>query len=146
MLESELDVRPPIHGVAFVDADDGALELHLQTDRTARGRFPARPSVDRMRSLAEAEPDRVVRIQVADAARRDVLVRVDGVPGYGWAPVAAAPVAPVTATDRRLANGLANVEVDAETGTFALDGHGRPRPAGRRRRRGRHLQPLPTGP
>ena len=34
VLESELDVRPPIHGVAFVDADDGALELHLQTDRT----------------------------------------------------------------------------------------------------------------
>ena len=123
VLESELDVRPPIHGVAFVDADDGALELHLQTDHTARGRFPARPSVDRMRSLAEAEPDRVVRIQVADAARRDVLVRVDGVPGYGWAPVTAAPVAPVTATDRRLANGLAGVEVDAETGTYALDGH-----------------------
>ena len=123
VLESELDVRPPIHGVAFVDADDGALELHLQTDRTARGRFPARPSVDRMRSLADAAPDRVVRIQVADAARRDVLRRVDGVPGYGWAPVAPAPVAPVTAADRRLANGLASVEVDAEAGTFALDGH-----------------------
>ena len=47
---------------------------------------------------------------------------------------------------RRLANGLASVEVDAETGTFALDGHARPRPARRRRRRGRHLQPLPAGP
>jgi hypothetical protein len=124
LLESELDVRPPIHGVAFVDADDGALELHLQTDLTARGRFPARPSVDRLRSLAEAEPQRVVRIQVADTARREVLVRVEGVPGYGWAPVAPAAVAPVTATDRRLANGLVTVEVDAERGTFAFDGHG----------------------
>jgi alpha-mannosidase len=124
VLEFELDVRPPIHGVAFVDADDGALELHLRTDLTARGRFPARPSVDRMRSLAEAEPHRVVRIHVADTARREVLVRVEGVPGYGWAPVAPAAVAPVTAADRRLANGLVTVEVDAETGTFALDGHG----------------------
>jgi mannosylglycerate hydrolase len=53
-----------------------------------------------------------------------VLVRVEDVPGYGWAPVAAAAVAPVTATDRRLVNGLASVEVDTGTGTFALDGHG----------------------
>jgi hypothetical protein len=124
VLESELDVRPPIHGVAFVDADDGALELHLQTDLTARGRFPARPSVDHMRSLAEAEPDRVVRIHLAETARREVLVRIEGVPGYGWAPVAAAPVAPVTATDRRLANALVTVEVEAATATFSLDGHG----------------------
>ena len=146
LLESELDVRPAIHGVAFVDADDGALELHLQTDLTARGRFPARPSVDRMRALAGAAPDRVVRLHVADTARREVLVRVDGVPGYGWAPVTPAPVAPVTATERRLANGLVTVEVDAASGDVRARRARRARPPRRRRRRGRHLQPLPAGP
>jgi hypothetical protein len=123
LLEAELDVRPPVHGVGFVDAHDGALELHLQIDLTKRGRFPAGPSIERMRTIAAAQPDRVVRMHLADKPRREVLVRVEGVPGYGWAPVVAAPAPAVTASARKMTNGLVSVEVDPATGTFALDGH-----------------------
>jgi mannosylglycerate hydrolase len=123
VLEAELDVRPPVHGVEFVDAQDGDLDVHLRIDLTQRGRFPAGPSVDRLRAVADAQPDRIVRLHLADDARRDVLVRVDGVPGFGWAPVVPAAVPPVTASGRVLSNGLVAVEVDATAGTFSIDGH-----------------------
>jgi hypothetical protein len=49
---------------------------------------------------------------------------VDGVPGYGWQawPGERGTVAPVRVAATTLDNGLARVEVDPTTGTFALDG------------------------
>jgi alpha-mannosidase len=51
-----------------------------------------------------------------------VLLRVDGVPGFGWTPCQPAPVAPVRVDGLRLTNGLVTIEVDEDEGTFAIAG------------------------
>jgi hypothetical protein len=122
-LEAELDARPPVHGVTFEDAADGALDVGLVVDTTKGGRFPARSSVEHMAGLAAADPRRMVRLTLADVARREVLVHVADVPGLGWAPVAPANAATVEAEGTRLRNGLVDVEVDPRLGTFSIDGH-----------------------
>jgi alpha-mannosidase len=123
VLEAELDVRPPVHAVELADAGDGALDVRMVVDTIPRGRFPAGPSVLRMREAAEADPTRRVRIHLAEPPSRTVLVHVHDVPGLGWTPVAASGVAPVVVAGHRLSNGLVRVHVDASSGTFALDGH-----------------------
>jgi hypothetical protein len=123
-LNAELDARPNVHGVEFVERDDGALHVLLVVDRERRGRFPALSSVQHLQGLADVDPERPVRLHLSDAARRRVLVRVDDVPGYGWAPVRPSAVDPVVVDGLRMGNGLVLAEVDAARGTFSLDGHG----------------------
>jgi hypothetical protein len=113
-----------VHGVEFLEHEDGSLHVHLVVDREQRGRSPALSSVQHLQGLAELEPARPVRLLLADAARRRVLIRVDGVPGYGWTRVTPSAAAPVVVEGLRMANGLVTVEVDAARGTFGLDGHG----------------------
>jgi alpha-mannosidase len=60
-------------------------------------------------------------------ATRKILARTGEVPGYGWSafdPVPLAHAVEVTESDGSvvLANGLVRLDVDAATGTFALDG------------------------
>ncbi len=71
---------------------------------------------------AGAHHDRPLRIRAGRSGWQRVAVRVDDVPGYGWAAWAPAPlsVPPVTATPTGLANGVVTVEVDAGRGTWSL--------------------------
>ena len=72
VLEAELDVRPPVHGVRFVDARRRrARASHLQVDRDRSRPLPGAASVDRMRALADAAPDASCAVHVARRARRD---------------------------------------------------------------------------
>src|SRR5262249_47494803 len=59
-LAAELDVRPNVHGVEFVDSPDGVLRVRLVIDPTKGGRFPAQNSVQQMMKLAAADPARRV--------------------------------------------------------------------------------------
>jgi alpha-mannosidase len=122
-LNAELDARPNVHGVEFVDDPSGALSVRLVVDPSRGGRFPAQSSVQLLQALADATPDRHVCLQLADVARRRVMVHVAAVPGFGWAPVEPSGVRPVAVDGLRMANGLTTVEVDAHTGTFAIDAH-----------------------
>ncbi|MDQ2729635.1 MAG: alpha-mannosidase [Actinomycetota bacterium] len=102
----------------------GGLDLRIVDDRSA----PAAGDLDSVMAEAwvqagshRADP---LRVTVERKASRRVVVVLDGVPGYGWQawrpePMAAAPVRTAATT---LDNGLARVEVDPATGTFALDG------------------------
>lgn len=105
--------------------DDGALVAHLlatapDEDSTSPG--DALASVG-LRSIED--PSLVLRLVVhrADASRH-VLALASEVPGYGWsrwAPVE--PAAPVVAQGMRgLSNGLVDVDVDTDDGTFTIDG------------------------
>ena len=123
-LNGELDARPSVHGVEFLDRDDGSLDVLLVVDRDQRGRFPAQTSVQHLQNLADADPDRPVHLHLADLARRRVLIRVDEVPGYGWAPAVPGTAGPAVVEGLRMANGLVTLEIDAASGTFSIDGHG----------------------
>ena len=72
--------------------------------------------------------DAPLRVEVRHEGWRRVLVRVDDVPGLGWATWtgAARAVDPVhaDAAAGTLDNGLVRIEVDATDGTFAIDGAG----------------------
>jgi hypothetical protein len=51
-----------------------------------------------------------------------VLARVEGVPGYGWAPWAPSTTGKVEVEGTTMTNGIVTVTVDETTGTFALNG------------------------
>ncbi len=72
-----------------------------------------------------------IHVRIEHEPYRRVLVRVEGVAGFGWAAWSPAdppsPVAPVAPSRDRhdrhtLANGLVTVTVDPSDGTFAIDG------------------------
>ena len=74
-----------------------------------------------------ARPDAVVRVGMEQPATRKIAARTTEIQGYGWGPFEAAPLEhPVEATETDgtvvLANGLVRVEIDKESGTFAVDG------------------------
>ena len=94
------------------------------------GHAPPDPAVEETKRLLWAEvsgrrgDELVLRVERAEARRS--LVRVDSVPGYGWAawrpePMAAAPV---EVDGAAMANGLVAVTVDGRDGTFSMNGHG----------------------
>ena len=67
------------------------------------------------------------RVRIVRPPVQRLLARVDDVPGYGWRrwtaeQASTAHPVEVAADGLRLANGLAEVVVDAATGTFTLDG------------------------
>jgi hypothetical protein len=108
------------------DHDTGAVRLTIESD-AARG-----PSLELPAVMAEAwaqagahrhEP---LVVRVERRASQRVAARVSGVPGYGWAAFRPAPLAAeaVRAGPTWLDNAVTRVEVDARTGTFALDGLG----------------------
>ncbi len=100
------------------------LDLRIVDDRSA----PAAGDLDSVMAEAWVQAgchrDDPLRVTVERRASRRVAVVLDGVPGYGWRAWQPGPVAvaPVDADATTLDNGLAHVEVDPATGTFALDG------------------------
>jgi mannosylglycerate hydrolase len=78
-------------------------------------------------SLLGGGPPRPVRVEVVQPRLARALVRVEGVPGFGWKPlVASAPAHPVRVDDAgpggpALDNGLTRVVVSALDGTLQVD-------------------------
>ena len=115
-----------IHDIG-IEEDDEGISIIFSLGREERPNVPIagikRTIYDRM----EARPDAVLRLGLDQPARRRIVARVADVPGYGWAPFGAAPLAhPATAVEAgdgaTLSNGLVTVEIDGSTGTFSLDG------------------------
>ena len=78
-------------------------------------------------SLLAAKPGATVRVRLDQPTIRRVLARTVPVEGLGWGRFEpAAIVHPAVADDRAgvtIGNGLVTIGVDAENGTFSVDGH-----------------------
>ena len=140
---------------SVVDERDGVLVVELlRIDRTALRRAGDRPgrAVQALHELAIAgrRPRAWSRVELIARPRHRVLARVDDVPGFGWRrwrrpSPSTSSRSPSVRYDRPRQRPGRRCEVDAADGTFAIDGLAGLRPAGRRRRRRRHLQLLPAG-
>jgi hypothetical protein len=109
---------------ASVHAGAGGVDLRLDVDASQPPDLEVAAAMAEAWAQAGAHGDQPLRIHVARRASQRVAARVAGVPGYGWAPFAAAPLGSeaVAAGAAWLSNGLVRVDVDANNGTFALDG------------------------
>lgn len=117
-----------VNRVDTASTPDG-IEITMRADRVLRENLIVRDTKAAISALVAERPGVPIHVSISQPPARHVLAHVAGVPGFGWkawlpAPLAVAPVA-VTAGGRGLANGLVDLEVDPETGTFSLDGvHG----------------------
>lgn len=101
-----------------------ALEVHAHLGSGPRPGVV--PLEARLRAVADADPDRPVRVVLHREPSRRVLALVESVPGFGWKAWGAEPLRadPVVVEGNRLSNGRTTVAVDAVEGTWAIDGHG----------------------
>jgi hypothetical protein len=107
-----------------LEVSEHAVDVRIVDDRSV-------PPADDLESVvaeawvqAGAHRADPLRLTVERKASRRVAVVLDGVAGYGWRAWSPEPpgAAPVRVAAMQLDNGLARVEVDPATGTFALDG------------------------
>jgi mannosylglycerate hydrolase len=106
-----------------VEAADGT-EL-LQVAREEAGTLVTPPVRRDLAELRVAHAGQPVRVRITTNPAVTVLAHVADVAGYGWQAWtgASAPAEPVTIDEHHLGNGILTVEVDAEDGTFSIDGH-----------------------
>jgi alpha-mannosidase len=113
--------------IATEDGDDGAAGLVRLTIEADASRPPALELAAVMAEAwaqAGAHRRHPLVVRVERRASQRVAARVSGIPGYGWATFvpALADAEQVRAGPTWLENDLARVEVDADTGTFTLNG------------------------
>jgi alpha-mannosidase len=123
-------IRGQTLGDAFVNAigieDSGdALDVTIHADVRLRPGTAVEEAKRELYARAGARPDLPVRVAVHQPASRRILVRIDGVPGFGWKQWAPGPlrVEPVRADGRTMTNGVMTVAVDPDDGTFSINGH-----------------------
>ena len=108
--------------------DETGLIVTLVIGPEPRDAVPVEEVKRELYTRLTARPDTQVHLLIDQPPVRRVLARQESVPGFGWARFAPAPLArPVvlSTTPEKglvLSNGLVTVEVDAWSGTFALDG------------------------
>jgi hypothetical protein len=111
--------------LTHVEWDDDDATVVLRVGAGGIGRDTGSRLAD-VFARAGAMRDEPLRVRVEREGWRRVLVRVDDVPGFGWATWTgeARAVDPVRADATRgtLDNGLVRIEVDATDGTFAVNG------------------------
>jgi mannosylglycerate hydrolase len=115
-----------IHDVLIEDTDEG-IDITIAVGTEEKPGVPIAEAKQDVYTRLGARPDAVVRVSMDQPSTRKILARTAEVPGYGWSTFEAAPLAhPVEVSETEgtvvLTNGLVRIEVDAATGTFALDG------------------------
>jgi glycosyl hydrolase family 38/alpha mannosidase-like protein len=115
-----------IHDVRIEDTDEG-IDITIAVGTEEKQDVPIAEAKQDVYTRLGARPAAVVRVAMDQPSTRKIVARTAEVPGYGWATFAAAPLAhPVETTEAvssvALANGLVRVQIDAATGTFAVDG------------------------
>lgn len=125
VVEREIEVRFPVTAVEIVEADDASLDVTI-TSGTPTRVWTGGATRHELEARVAADPDGEVRVWARRQPTRRLLAHVTDVPGYGWAPWTPGPltVPPVEVAHDglRLANGRVEVVVDADDGTFAVDG------------------------
>ncbi len=119
---NRIDDNAWVHAASFgEDGDELTLDVTIGAHEVAG--VDLAESRERLMNRLAAQPDVRTRVTLNQPTIRKVVARATGVPGFGWTPYVAASVAhPVRAVDAGLTNGLVNVDVDTESGTFAING------------------------
>ena len=115
-----------IHDVLIEDTDEG-IDITIAVGTEEKPGVPIAEAKQDVYTRLGARPDAVVRVAMDQPSTRKILARTGEVAGYGWRAFEAAPLAhrvEVSESDGAVAltNGLVRIDVDAATGTFALDG------------------------
>ncbi|HEX4434084.1 MAG TPA: hypothetical protein VH012_04590 [Acidimicrobiales bacterium] len=115
-----------IHDVLIEDTDEG-IDITIAVGTEEKPGVPIAEAKQDVYTRLGARPDAVVRVAMDQPSTRKIVARTGEVPGYGWSAFEAAPLAhPVEVSEADgavvVTNGLVRVDVDATTGTFALDG------------------------
>jgi len=109
--------------------DETGLDITLVIGTESRDGIPVEEVKRELYTKLTARPETEVRLTLDQPPVRRILARQGDVPGFGWSRFSAAPLnhpvgveggdgtGPVT-----LANGLVTVSVDAEAGTFSING------------------------
>jgi hypothetical protein len=115
-----------IHDIAIEDTDEG-MDVTISVGTEEKPSVPIAEAKGIIYTKLGARPDAIVRVAMDQPATRRIVARTAEVPGFGWRPFEAAPLAhPVEVAEGddgvTLANGLVRVLLHPSDGTFALDG------------------------
>jgi hypothetical protein len=115
-----------VQEIRIEDTDEG-IDVTLAVGTEERLNVPIAEAKQDLYTRLGANPDVMVRVAMEQPSTRKIVARTGEVPGYGWCAFEAVGLEhPVEVTEPEgsvvLANGLVRVEVDAVSGTFALDG------------------------
>ena len=115
-----------VHDVRVDDTAEG-IDITVTVGTEERPGVPIARAKQDIYTRLGAQPDAVVRVAMDQPSTRRILARVPEVAGYGWLAFEPAPLdhrVEVTEHDDVIvvSNGLVVVEIDRESGTFALDG------------------------
>ncbi len=115
-----------VQEIRIEDTDEG-IDVTLAVGTEERLNVPIAEAKQDLYTRLGANPDVMVRVAMEQPSTRKIVARTGEVQGYGWCAFEAVGLEhPVEVTEPEgsvvLANGLVRVEVDAVSGTFALDG------------------------
>ncbi|HMD46335.1 MAG TPA: hypothetical protein VKG43_09255 [Acidimicrobiales bacterium] len=115
-----------------IDEDDSGIDLTVSVGPEERSDTGLAEAKGDLYTRLGARPDVSVRVRLDQPPARRILARMADVPGFGWAPLAPAPLVNPARADSPaddapsgtivLTNGLVEVAVDPADGTFAIDG------------------------
>jgi len=115
-----------VQEIRIEDTEEG-IDVTLAVGTEERLNVPIAEAKQDLYTRLGANPDVMVRVAMEQPSTRKIVARTGEVQGYGWCTFEAVGLGhPVGVTEPEgsvvLANGLVRVEVDAVSGTFALDG------------------------
>ncbi len=120
-----------VTGIDVADAEaadtDGSVGVTLRTSHKPLPTASIEAARRELYEVIASRPDARFVVRLDRPALQKVLVRIDGVPGYGWSTwdveeAAGSAVEPVVVDGTTMRNGAVTVEVDASDGTFSLNG------------------------
>lgn len=110
-------------GFEVASATLSGRTLHLEGGAARRPEPSVAPVVAAAWARAKSRPGEEFTVTVRREAALRVLAHAAGVPGWGWAAWRPGPPpTPVTVEGTAVTNGLLVLDVDPDSGTFALDG------------------------
>jgi hypothetical protein len=120
--DNRIDDNSWVHE-ATLDESDGVLTLDVVIGPHERPGVDLAESRQALFSRLGAEPNLLTRVTLQQPPINRVLARATAVDGFGWHRFEASELNnPVTSSDRRLSNGLVDIEVNTDDGTFSLNG------------------------
>ena len=129
LVQTALDAMPELASSTAEIDDGGVLDVRLERGDGGGARGVGTPVRDVVLGAAAEDPDAPARLTVVTPEMQKVLAWTGEVPGYGWAtwaptPLDVAPVAAAVDDDGtvHIGNGIAEIDVDPATGTFACNG------------------------